>query len=79
METPDAAAPELVLADAEAKPVRRRRTKAAAAADVAPAAELVAEPELVPASSEASGLAEAVPDETPVSPRRGWWQRTFGN
>ena len=56
------------------KPKRTRRKKAEPAAAVAEvAAEVVAEPVAEPVPAEAEAAAEE-----PTSPRRGWWQRTFG-
>ena len=52
------------------KPKRTRRKKAE---PVEPVAEAVAEPAAEPASVE---VAEAA--DEPAAPRRGWWQRTFG-
>jgi ribonuclease E len=68
-----APAPEPVAEEAPAKPKRTRRKKAdvEAEAAVAPAPEPVAEPEV--AAEAAPADAEASP-----TPRRGWWQRTFG-
>ncbi|MES1976087.1 MAG: Rne/Rng family ribonuclease [Pseudomonadota bacterium] len=81
------AAPEPVAGEPAAKPKRPRRAKAAA-----PVAETVAEPVAVeaeapaipldgdgaaPADEAASGEIDPDPGEA-GSPRRGWWQRTFG-
>ncbi len=81
------AAPEPVAEEPAAKPKRPRRAKAAA-----PVAETVAEPVAVeaeapaipldgdgaaPADEAASGEIDPDPGEA-GSPRRGWWQRTFG-
>ncbi|HEX7877087.1 MAG TPA: ribonuclease E/G [Sphingobium sp.] len=79
-------APAVAEAEAPAKPKRPRRKKADAAAEAAPAAESApAEAEAVTRQvgadvTEAVALdgadtAEADDDGTP---RRGWWQRTFG-
>ncbi len=57
-------------ADAPAKPKSRRRTKAA---DAAPVETATAEP----APEQEAPAADAAP-ETDAKPRRGWWQRTFG-
>lgn len=57
-------------ADAPAKPKGRRRTKAADAAPVETATAETAPEQEAPA-------ADAAP-ETDAKPRRGWWQRTFG-
>ena len=64
-------APEPAAEEAPAKPRRTRARKTAAAAVEAPAA---------PTSTEAPA-AEDAPAEEPAAepqPRRGWWQRTFG-
>jgi ribonuclease E len=68
---PVAPAPEPEAAPA---PARRRRSSKAAAADVASivaAPEPVAAEQVEPVSSESESEANA-------TPRRGWWQRTFG-
>jgi ribonuclease E len=67
-ETADQAAP-------PAKPARKRRSKAAETAPVAEPelAEAGAEPALVPVANNDAG-----PSDPPASPRRGWWQKTFG-
>jgi ribonuclease E len=79
-ETVDQAAP-------PAKPVRKRRTKAAVAEPAAepiaeeastpatepPAEEPAATPVPVPAANN-----DTAPTEPPAPPRRGWWQKTFG-
>ncbi|EJU09954.1 putative ribonuclease, partial [Sphingomonas sp. LH128] len=71
-EAAPAPAPEPVAEEAAAKPKRTRRKKADVEAEAAPApvAEPVAEPEAV---AEAASADDAAP-----APRRGWWQRTFG-
>lgn len=72
---PDAVEPEAT--EAPAKPKRTRRKKA----DVAPAAEapVATEPEEVAAPEpEAAAEADAAPADGEATPRRGWWQRTFG-
>lgn len=63
--------------EAPAKPKRTRRKKAdAVAADAAPAATVTAE---APVAEEAPAVAEApAGDDDGATPRRGWWQRTFG-
>ncbi|OYX06924.1 MAG: ribonuclease E/G [Sphingomonadales bacterium 32-68-7] len=69
------AEPAPVEAAEPAKPKRSRKKPAAAeAAAEAGAAEKAPEPALAGAATDASGDAEA-DDGTP---RRGWWQRTFG-
>ncbi len=69
------AAPEPALEETPA-PKRRRTTrkKADATAEAAVVETPVAEPE--PANDAANG---AEPDAGEGAPRRGWWQRTFGN
>lgn len=88
---PVAEAPaEAVAEDAPAKPKRTRRKKADPVAETPVEAEAAvaaspAAPEPVeapaaaaePAATEATGTEEAETDEG-GSPRRGWWQRTFG-
>lgn len=88
---PVAEAPaEAVAEDAPAKPKRTRRKKADPVAETPVEAETAvaaspAAPEPVeapaaaaePAATEATGTEEAETDEG-GSPRRGWWQRTFG-
>jgi len=70
-------------APAEEKPKRKRAPrKTKAAADEAPATEAPAASDEAPAAeAEPVGAgAEAETDDTPDGePRRGWWQRTFGN
>ncbi len=72
---PERDEPEAVAAEAPAKPKRTRRKKA----DVAPVAEAPtpAEPE-ADAIAEPDAEAEAAPADGEATPRRGWWQRTFG-
>ncbi|WP_125655082.1 Rne/Rng family ribonuclease [Sphingomonas sp. 2R-10] len=81
VEEPVVAEPAPAEAEAEPAPKKRRapRRKAAEAAPVeeAPVAEpAVAEPEAAEPADDNAG--DATDGETP-SPRRGWWQRTFGN
>ncbi len=57
--------------EAPAKPKRTRKKKVEAEAPAAAVAEEA------PAEDAVQG-AEAVADEEPATPRRGWWQRTFG-
>jgi ribonuclease E len=66
-----------VEVDAPAKPKRARRTKAGAepAAPAAVEAVAVAETVATPVLAEA---AETADTDEPATPRRGWWQRTFG-
>jgi ribonuclease E len=61
-------------AEAPAKPKSRRRAKAADAAPVETATAETAPEQKAPA---AEAAAEASP-EADAKPRRGWWQRTFG-
>ncbi|MGU3315592.1 ribonuclease E/G [Sphingomonas sp. M6A6_1c] len=84
----EAAAPEVPAEApaAEEKP-KRRRTRKPAATDAAPAetieAPAQAEPtpapaEEAPEAADADAEADATTDENGETPRRGWWQRTFG-
>ncbi|MBB6124781.1 Rne/Rng family ribonuclease [Sphingobium subterraneum] len=90
-EAPAAAAEAEAAPEADAKPKRTRRKKAdAIALDAAPARDVVtsapadAEVEPAPLAETAtaplaeSGSAQAE-EEDDGPPRRGWWQRTFGN
>ncbi|WP_082771242.1 ribonuclease E/G [Blastomonas sp. CCH10-E1] len=76
------AAPAEAPAAPEPEPKRAPRKKAAPKAEAAetvaaePAPEPVAEAE--PAAADTAKAAEA-PAESTEPPRRGWWQRTFGN
>lgn len=77
-EAETAPAPAVDEAEAPAKPKRTRRKKADA-----PAPEAVAEApaaEAAPAEEPAAAEADAsdTGDEAAATPRRGWWQRTFG-
>ena len=82
IEQAEAPAPVDVVVEAEveapAKPKRARRKKA----DAAPAeavVEIVTETAVEPAAeSEPASDGETAPVDAPASPRRGWWQRTFG-
>ena len=75
---PEAVSEPETAAEAAPVPARRRRsTRAAAAADVAAPAETVTEP--VSAEASEPVTAEAAGADDADSPRRGWWQRTFGN
>jgi len=72
-------APEAVVAEAPAeKPKRSRRKAAAPAAEAAPEvpAEAVAQ-DLAPEATDAEG-GDAEGSDADGTPRRGWWQRTFG-
>ncbi|KQM19197.1 ribonuclease [Sphingomonas sp. Leaf24] len=78
-------APAPVEAEAEATPAPKKRRaprrKPAETADVTEAA-ATAEPETVaaePEPEETPANEEAAADGENPSPRRGWWQRTFGN
>ena len=83
------AAPELVAEpvveapaaeEAPAKPKRRTRKKAEPAADAAaPVVGTPAEEDAAPAPAEEPAANDANGDEADGTPRRGWWQRTFGN
>ena len=78
---PEADEPEAAPAPAKPKRTRRKKADAPAAepAEAAPAAE--AETDGDDAPSDASSDAtedEAKDDGAPTTPRRGWWQRTFG-
>nr|WP_317892666.1 ribonuclease E/G [uncultured Sphingomonas sp.] len=75
--------------EAPAKPKRTRRRKAEPAAEAAPEAEApaaeaasepAAQPEAAPADTDAdTAQADASSEATEgATPRRGWWQRTFG-
>jgi len=64
-------------AEAEAKPKRRSRAKKAAAGDEAAPAGEPAEP-APSAANDANGGEEGALVNADGSPRRGWWQRTFG-
>ena len=63
-----AVAPLFQAPEADAAPAKRTRKKAVAAEPEAPS--VTAEPQ--------SGPAEQAEEEKPGTPRRGWWQRTFG-
>jgi ribonuclease E len=72
-EAPAAEAPAAEAPAEHAKPARgRRTTKAAAAPKPAPSKQAPSEP----ADAATADAAEAEPEG---APRRGWWQRTFGN
>ncbi|NBR31117.1 MAG: ribonuclease E/G [Sphingomonadaceae bacterium] len=68
-----------------AKPVKATKAAKAAKPDVAeaaPVAEAVAEPAKKPRARKAKAKDAPAPDvgtETSGEPRRGWWQRTFGD
>jgi ribonuclease E len=74
-----AAEPEAIVAEAEAEPAkpapkkRASRAKKAVAAEAAPEAAATREAEPVAANGDDEGEGEG------GEPRRGWWQRTFGN
>ncbi|SKB64463.1 Rne/Rng family ribonuclease [Sphingopyxis flava] len=71
-----APAAEAVEAEPAAKPVRKRASRSKKAA----AAEAAAETESLEAATMVAADESAATDEaTGGEPRRGWWQRTFGN
>jgi ribonuclease E len=72
------AAPEPAADAAPIKPKRTRRKPAAA--EVEPVADAVApaEPAVEAAAEPAPVAAEGTSEPAPP-PRKGWWQRTFGN
>ncbi|MFC3174237.1 Rne/Rng family ribonuclease [Novosphingobium bradum] len=72
------AAVEAAAEEAPAKPKRTRKKAAAAAEAETPAVSVAAAPE--PASEPAADTAASAgaDDADGASPRRGWWQRTFG-
>ena len=72
-EAPEEAAPEAVEAEAPAKPKRRRKA-ATVEAEAEPATETPA-----PAANDSNGTESDGETGEDGSPRRGWWQRTFGN
>ncbi|WP_179509394.1 Rne/Rng family ribonuclease [Sphingomonas melonis] len=87
---PEVVAPEAPEAPAEApvaeeKP-KRRRTRKAATADAAPAETVEAPAPTAPTAEPATDDAEPTPPDAAAdaapdggeTPRRGWWQRTFG-
>ncbi|WDF71861.1 Rne/Rng family ribonuclease [Novosphingobium sp. KACC 22771] len=77
-EAPVEAAPVEVAEEAPAKPKRVRRKKAdAAPAEAAVEAAPVEVAEAAPVEAPAE-TAPAAEDDASASPRRGWWQRTFG-
>lgn len=83
-EAPTADAAEPVAAEAPAKP-KRTRARKAAPAEAAPADTMVSDVTPVPAEdapTEASEASDANGEQDDGlddgSPRRGWWQRTFG-
>ncbi|RXZ32218.1 ribonuclease E/G [Sphingomonas desiccabilis] len=90
-EAPVEAAPPAPAEEAPAKPKRTRRRKVAEpAAEAAPEAEAAApaaepappaaQPEAAPADTDADAAQDDASPEAPegATPRRGWWQRTFG-
>ncbi|WP_242414854.1 Rne/Rng family ribonuclease [Sphingomonas panni] len=77
----EAEAPASAPTEAEAAPKKRRAPRRKAAAPVeAPAEEAAPVEDTAPAEAAATDTAtdEAATDGS-ASPRRGWWQRTFGN
>jgi ribonuclease E len=79
VEAPAAEAPVEAEAEAEAEPAKPAPKKRASRAKKAVAAEAAAQPatagEAEPVAADADGEGEGPDGE----PRRGWWQRTFGN
>ena len=71
-----AAAVEVAAEEAPAKPKRVRRKKADAAPAEAPLAEVATE--VVVEAEPAAPVAETAEEDASSAPRRGWWQRTFG-
>ncbi len=72
----EAPAPEPVVEAAPAKPKRSRRKPAEA--EAAPVEAVAAEP-VAEAAPEPAPAAAEPPSEPAPPPRKGWWQRTFGN
>ncbi len=72
----EAPAPEPVAEAAPAKPKRSRRKPAEA--EAAPVEAVAAEP-VAEAAPEPAPAAAEPPSEPAPPPRKGWWQRTFGN
>ena len=65
--------------EAPAKPKRTRKKKADVAAEAEPVAETATEAAAEPVA-EPAAADEAPAEESPAEPpRRGWWQRTFGD
>ena len=76
-----AAAQAPVAEEAPAKPKRTRRKKADVAAEAeaaAPAVEAPAPAEEAPAAEPVAAESESEGVNDDGTPRRGWWQRTFG-
>ncbi|MEX0341656.1 MAG: ribonuclease E/G, partial [Erythrobacter sp.] len=73
----DRAAEDAAETVAEAKPAPKKRAPRKKKADVEAAAETAAEPAPEPAPVPATDAPES-PSE-PAKPKRGWWQRTFGD
>ena len=73
---PEAApAPVETAEEAPAKPKRTRRKKADAETVVETPVETAPQADVEPEAQPATAAAEA---DASASPRRGWWQRTFG-
>ena len=70
---PEAAPAPEPIAEAVAEPAAAKPRRSRAKKTEAPAAEAATAPE-----TEAAPAAPADPDAAAVSPRKGWWQRTFG-
>ncbi|OWK31065.1 Rne/Rng family ribonuclease [Sphingomonas dokdonensis] len=77
-EAENAPTPAVDEAEAPAKPKRTRRKKADAPAAEAAAEAPAAEAAPVDEQALAEGDASDSGDEAAATPRRGWWQRTFG-
>ena len=77
---PEADEPEAAPAPAKPKRTRRKKADAPAAEPVAAAAEPAAAPDADADADTGDDAAsgEATGDGAPTTPRRGWWQRTFG-
>ncbi|MGR6329765.1 Rne/Rng family ribonuclease [Sphingomonas sp. XXL09] len=76
---PVADAPAAEAAEPAPKPKRTRKKATPAAATEATAAEAPAVEAPAPASEAPAATDEPVEDTANATPRRGWWQRTFGN
>ncbi len=75
----EAASAAPVAEEAPAKPKRTRKKKADAVADEAAADAPAAEAPAAEAAPAVEAAPEAVADAPAEPPRRGWWQRTFGD
>ncbi len=72
----DAAAEPAAEAPAKPKRTRKKKVEAEAPAEAAPEAAPAIEPAAAPVPSDDSTAREE--EAEPAQPRRGWWQRTFG-